>query len=146
MKNLLIIFSFLTLAPLAVAQPMQGMRDVGLVIERLDEEAIRCNITTDLIDASVRVLLANSRIRLVRNESALNPYLYVRATVFEASGNCIIAVEMTFNKYVQSERAVGAFWNKGDLMTRRSINSASAVADSIERMTKQFIAAWLREN
>lgn len=145
-SNLLIFVCFLVTTSFASAGALKGVREVDILIEELDEDAAECNITEDLLDASVRIALSNSRIRIVKQGSPLDSYIYVVPTVLDDENFCVVNIEVSFKKYISSERDIGAFWTKSQLMSLRKINVSTRVAANVELMTKQFISAWLKAN
>jgi hypothetical protein len=144
--NLLIFTSLLAVTNFASASALIDVREIGILIEQLDEDAFKCEVTEDLLDASVRVPLSNSRIKIGTQTSLSDGYIYVVATVLNDGNFCILNLSVSFQKYVPSERDTGEFWSKGQIMSIRKINVTKNLAATVELMTKQFISAWLKAN
>lgn len=132
--------------PLVLAQnALSGVDTVDILIETLDDDARKCGITQDMLDAAVRLPLASSRIN-VRQGLDL-PYVYVNANVLTLSGGlCVVGVRLEFKKWSESERAVGGFWDTGGVTTGSPTFVSRKIAQNVEGWTKQFIAAWLKAN
>lgn len=125
-------------------QALSGVRQVDIVVETLDDDAAKCSITKDGIDAAVRLPLSNSRIRIDRDAPA---YLYVNANVMVMPNRtCVANLLITFKKYSASERSMGDFWNKGTLMSGAPDYVSQRIYINAENLTKQFVAAWLQAN
>lgn len=144
--NLLIFVCFLATTSFASASALKNVREIAIIIEPLDEDATRCGITNDLLDASIRVPLSNSRIRISKESYVPDSFIYIVTNVLDNRDFCIINIDLSFNKYVPSERDTGQFWSKAEVMSIRKINVNKNIVDSVESMTKQFIAAWLKVN
>lgn len=144
--NLLIFVCFLVTTSFASASALIGVREVGILIEELDKDAAECNITEDLLDASVRIPLSNSRLRIVKMGSVPDSYIYVHTIVLDDKEFCVVSIEVSFMKYISSERDTGEFWARSQVMSLRKLNVSTRVSGNVELMTKQFISAWLKEN
>jgi hypothetical protein len=144
--NLLIFASLLAVTNFASASALKNVKEIAILIEELDEDASKCEVTEDLLDASVRVPLSNSRIKIGKQPSLSDGYIYVVANVLNDGNFCIVNLSVSFQKYVPSERDTGEFWSKSQIMSLRKINVSKGVATYAELMTKQFISAWLKVN
>ena len=145
-KRFLLITLLLTISNFAIANPMKGVKEVGILIESLDEEAKRCNITESFLEATVRVRLSNSNIKVVSMDRTPFTYIYLNVNILDDKDFCVAAVTLSFNKYIATEKGTGSFWNVTELLSIRKINFQKRLGDSIDNHTKQFIGAWLKAN
>jgi hypothetical protein len=121
-----------------------GVRSIGILVEDLDNDAQRCGVTKDALDAAVRLPMSNSRIKFL---NGMGPYLYVRASFMVlSSSTCVASYSLSFNKFIPSEKDTGEFWGRGGMTSGSSSYVSQSVNDKIEGLTKQFIAAWLKAN
>ena len=128
----------------AHADSLTGVREIDIVIEDLDADARNCGISNDLIDASIRIPISNSKIKLVNSQSS--PYLYANVNAFSQGAYCVLSMRLEFSKYAISEKQVGTFWRKGQVAVWERNNAGRRVANEFESYAKQFIAAWLKAN
>jgi hypothetical protein len=126
------------------AQALAGVRGVNIVVENLTDNASKCGITKNLLDAAVRLPLSNSRITIVNGASQ---YLYVSAVfLVQSSSSCAAVYSLSFNKFVPSEKDTGEFWREGGIITGNPEYVSRNISNNLESFTKQFIAAWLKAN
>lgn len=144
-RNVLSIF-LITVAGLAIASPMKGVKEVGILIEELDSSAKACNITEDYLDAAVRIRLSNSRLKMVPMDKLPDAYIYVQLTIIDDKTHCVASLNISFNKYIQSERAAGNFWRRTELLVFRKSNFQNSLRDAIDNHITQFLGAWLKSN
>lgn len=143
----LIIVTFALLSSFAVsADVLRGVKEIQILVEGLDEDASKCNISKDMIDASVRLPLSNSRIKIARYEDLPDSYLYAYVMVIDSGTVCRMYVELAYLKFINSERKLGQFWRKNVLLSNNKASTAKAVGDEFEAFTKQFVSAWLKAN
>ena len=140
------LITLLLTSNFSIAEPLKGIKEVGILIESLDDEARRCNISESLLESSLRIRLANSSIKIVSMDKYPNGYLYVNVNILENNDFCIAAVSTSFNKYISSERGTGNFWNTTELLSIRKINIQKRLGDTIDNQAKLFLGAWLKAN
>lgn len=144
-KKALLIF-LIAMPNFVIANPMKGIKEVGIVIEKLDDDAKRCNITEGYLDAAIRVRLSSSSLKVVSMDRMPPAFIYVAITVLDDKDFCIGSVSTSFNKYINSERAIGNFWELTELLNIRRINFQNRVGDVVDRNATQFLGAWLKAN
>jgi hypothetical protein len=130
----------------AFANPLIGVKEIGILIEELDKNAIACNLSSSYIDASLRIPLSNSKIKIVDIEKIPDTYIYVRLTVIDDKDFCIASVVTSFNKWIVSEKSYGEFWRRSEVISFRKIVFQKTVGDILDSHAKQFIGSWLKEN
>jgi hypothetical protein len=145
-KKILFILVILLTSSIVSAQVLRGVGEITILIEDLDRDAIRCNLSKDMIDASIRLPLSNSKIRIVKNDTYPDSYLYANVIAIDAGSTCQIYVELAYQKYVKTEKKYGQFWRKNVLIGATKSNSPKIVGDDLESFTKQFLSAWLVDN
>ncbi len=136
----------LVFAAFASAGPLTGIIAVGILIEAPNDALQRCGVSEDALDAAVRLPLAASRLRF--HDALGHPYIYVNATAVMVQGMCIAHVEVSLNRALmrETERVRGYVWSKGALMVGEASGFKKRVTDYVEGFTKEFIAAWLKDN
>lgn len=154
-----------TVEPAAIAAVEEGLRGVAvprLIIEDLDENANRCGITKDALDAAVRLPMSSASL-LARPAKAddlswsiaqvFGPYIYVNVNVLRLqSGLCVAAVTVEFKRPVNfgsndtpKVTHVGV-WSKAGILTGPPAEFGIRVANMTESYAKQFVSAWLQSN
>lgn len=128
------------------ADVLRGVKEITILVEGLDSDASTCNISKDMIDASVRLPLSNSRIKIVRNEDYPDSYLYAYVMVIDSGSMCRMYVELAYYKFVNFEKKYGQFWRKNVLLSNNKSSAGKVVGDDFEAFTKQFVSAWLKAN
>lgn len=128
------------------ADVMRGVKEITILVEGLDSDASACNISKDMIDASVRLPLSNSRIKIVKNEDYPDSYLYAYVMTIDSGSMCRMYVELAYFKFVHIEKKYGQFWRKNVLLSNNKASAGKVVADDLEAFTKQFVSAWLKAN
>lgn len=130
---------------------LEGQSSIKLLVETIDEEAKSCGISEDALDASMRIQLSRSPMKVVSAGAA--PYLYANVTAVRiGAGGCAVSVALSFNRYMwvapraNSDGVVATTWKKSAILTGGSADTGRRVANTVEDMTKLFIAAWLKEN
>ena len=144
--NACILLLSLFICSSAAANSLVGLKEVGVLVESLGEDAKRCNLSEDLIDASVRLPLSNSRIKIVKMETAPDSYLYVNVNIIEDGAFCILNVVVAHQKYMNIEREYGQFWSRARLMSQRKTDVSTKITEFVESSTKIFISSWLKAN
>lgn len=94
------------------ADVMRGVKEITILVEGLDSDASSCNISTDMIDASVRLPLSNSRIKIVKNEDYPDSFLNARVMTIDSGSMCRIYVELAYFKFVNVEKNTDSFGGK----------------------------------
>ena len=141
--NKIIIALLLLIFSNAHSSALMGIRETDILVEELREDELKCGLTKDIIDASIRLPISNTRIKF---NSKADSFLYANVNAIYQGNYCVFNMRLEFRKYVNSERDVGAFWRKGQVAVWERNNVSRRIADEFESYTKQFIAAWLKEN
>lgn len=128
---------------------LDQIRGLALVVEKIDEDGTRCGISEDLLDAAMRLPLSSSGPKV--QGSAL-PFLTVSATTVIASGgSCVVSIYVGFSRPFSPYNdnpmrfVYGTTWNSSYLLVGSQSTMGKRVSDTLEAATKQFIAAWLKE-
>lgn len=134
-------------APAAAAQgkALTGLIAVDLLVERLAEDEAKCNITKDGLDASVRLPVSASPLRLDPNSTETYIYLNVNALLTSSNG-CVASVRLALIRWSSEFSESVTVWDKSLLMTGQSHDFGSRVRVSVEELTKDLISAWLKAN
>lgn len=140
------VITLLLASNFSIAEPLKGVKEVGILIESLDDDARKCNITESLLESSLRIRLANSNLKIVSMDRFPNGYLYVNVNTLDDKDFCIAAVSTSFNKYISSERGTGNFWSSTELLSIRKINISKRIGETIDNQAKLFLGAWLKAN
>ena len=143
--KLLFVICLLSSSGFASGQALKGVREVAILIESLDEDASKCGLSEDLLDAAARLTLSNSKIKVVGLESG-SGYVYTRVTVLNVADICIGHLEVSYHKFATSEKQVGEFWRKGKLISRAKMEFSKVISQDAEAYAKQFLSAWLKAN
>ena len=136
------LLSFFTFSVFASA--LKGVKETTIVIERLDEDHVKCGITENMIDAAVRIPISNSRLKITNRQTSGFIYVNVGALSFE--NFCVVSIQLTYAKFIISENESGRFWFKSHLMSWNRNDIGLRVTDRLEALTKELIAAWLKAN
>lgn len=140
-----LIILFLFSSNFAIANPLIRVKEVGILIEELSDAAKSCSITEDFLDASIRIPLSNSRIKI--SSDILNPsYIYLNIVAINDGSFCILYINTSYKKWVSEEKASATFWQKGEIISMKKVNIQKVTGEIVESHIKQFISAWLKAN
>lgn len=143
----LIVVTFALFSSFVVsADVLRGVNDLKIVVNDLNETALRCNLTSDMIDASIRLPLSNSKIKILKEDDSSDSMLYAYVVSFDSGAMCQIYVELSYVKYIHWEKSFGVFWRKNVLLSYRKTNVIRSVGEEFEAFTKQFVSSWLKAN
>jgi hypothetical protein len=115
------------------------------VIENLSDNAAKCHISKEMLDAAVRIPLSNSKLKIT-NFGESQGYIYVKLGLLPVNNFCSGAIHVSFNKFSQSEKEMGEFWSTGVIFHTNKNDIRKSVSDDVESFVKEFIAAWLKAN
>lgn len=117
-----------------------------IVIEELDDDAAKCGITAGGLDAAVRLPVSTvPQLRVVSTGSGL-PYIYVNVNALTmGSGSCAASYEVHLRRWSSEFQRFVSVWNKGGMMSGPASSFGSRNRQNIEDLTKEFLAAWLKE-
>jgi hypothetical protein len=143
-RRLIAIIFFSLTAFSCFASGLKGVKEVSIVIEKLDEHARKCGITEAQVDAALRLPISNSRLRVTNSVST--SYVYARVTALEVRNSCAVHAKFEFKRYLTVVNDVGTFWDKGGLVYWDKNDVLNKISNDLELYTKEFIATWLKEN
>ena len=130
----------------SIANPLKGIKEIGILVESLHDDAEKCNVSKNYIESSLRIALSSSTLKIVSTDIA-DSYIYVNTNIIYQTKFCVASIETSFEKYAVSERKIGTFWRKsGLLINGNNHNMQKRVGDTTDSHTKQFIGAWLKAN
>lgn len=125
---------------LAMFELYTACQPMGLVVERLDDDAEDIGLTEQVV-----INAAESRLRAARlYGTSRSEYLYVRITVTK---NSAFSIELNFHKSFLDDHSKVIFpastWNRGTIGISRN---ASYILGHISRLLDEFIVEFLRVN
>ena len=136
-------FLALCMAPAAAAaqsqeaRPLAGLRGFDLVVEDLDEDAIRCGITAEALETTLRSALDHSKMQVNPTYGHSDTYVYLVVTML---GSCASATELSVETAVTINRnkreTTATVWRQGVVRA-----GGDAVHDTLEGVTG--LADWL---
>ena len=133
----------------ATLRGLVGISSVSIIVEQLEDDAVRCNVSESGIDAAIRLPLDASRLRIEPNTT---PYVYARVNVLPlASGLCVASIDVSLKRILAipatNQLVFGAMvWERGSLATGPASNFGQRVNQTVGDYTKQLIAAWIQAN
>ena len=136
------ISNFFTFSVFASA--LKGVAETSIVIEELDEDHVKCGITENMIDAAVRIPISNSKLKITNRRSS--GMIYVNVGAISMGNNCVVAIQLTYAKFIASENDLGRFWFKSRLLSWNRNDVGLRVTNWLEASTKELIAEWLKVN
>lgn len=144
-KSKFIFLGFLFLgSSLTWASALKGVREVDLLVENLDSDARSCGVSSDMIDAAIRLPISNTRLKLVQKDG--NGYVYANANIIDLGARCVMNLTLQYNKLSISELQYGVFWSKSSLWIWPKNDTKNQVEKEFDSFARQFIAAWLKAN
>ena len=143
-KNIKYILVALLLANISTLQAsaLRGIKEVGILIEVLHEDAVKCGITKGMIDAAIRVPLSNSKLRIT--ERLNSGVVYADVNTILIQNTCAVSLRLSYLKFVASENDSGQFWNRSMLLLHSRHEIVMKTSNQLELYTKEFISEWLR--
>lgn len=144
----------LTTANPATAGPLTGVTGTSILVESLDDDARKCNVAEDSLEAAVRLPLRAANVPVQPNGN--DHYIYVNVTVLALSnGLCVATVVVNGNRTLwRKDDYTGGYepiygasgWHKGSTLTGSSGDFGRRVAGVVEDFTKMWISQWLKDN
>ena len=121
---------------------LKGLGSVEVAVGKLDEDARKCGVSEDSLDAAIRLPLSASQLPI--NSGSL-AFVHVALNVIRPMGGvCVASVQVRLFRYSEEFRAVVAAWHRDELMTGSAATFGSRVNASVEELTKVLIASWLK--
>jgi hypothetical protein len=130
---------------------LKGYTEIAIKVGSLDDAARSCGISVDALDAAMRLPLANSRIK-VSQQSVGTLTAEVTALQVQPSQGCVGSVAVMFSRPFFDGRppnasiVFGITFAKESLITGDPGYVSRSAEQLVESFTKQFIAAWLKDN
>jgi hypothetical protein len=119
------------------ARPLTGLRGFDIVVEDLDEDAMRCGLTGSALEERLRQVLDASKMQIHAVNSHSDTYVYLVVTVLES---CSSVTELSVETGViisRSKReATASVWKQGVVRS-----GGDAVGDTLEGV--EGLADWL---
>ena len=142
MKKILnTIIPFLFIANFAYAD-LKGVSEMHLLIEGLSDQAASCGVKEDKIETSIKYILSNSKIKLVKSTSSI-PKLYIRATIGNNSGTCYSHTSIEVYQYIKHPYVENygdfLFYNDGAIASGGKTAFAPFFFDQLEDKLKKLV-------
>lgn len=146
----------------ASAQPdnaFAGVDGVKIIVETPSDDAGRCNVTKGSLDASVRLPIDKSRLRIAERNRAFAS-VYVNVNVIPLSADfCVANVKVSLQRLVLLPSVIGkkaadagdmmfsaTVWSQASLLSGRSVDFGSRVNVSVTELANELIAGWIEAN
>lgn len=135
---------------------LRGLTKVHVLIEYLDDDAIKCALTRDLMRNAVLYPVSSAKIQVITPPANASTVLYVDtdSLFLKPSQSCVTSVQMKVISFQSvtldfSPRKLVyeiSLWEKRTLRFSSQSEHARHVAEGIEGLAKQFIADWNLDN
>ena len=137
------------------AQKMKDVRELHLVFQKLDDDAIECGLAEDVLDAAVQSPLSQNHVPVGKpwtddtKRDFLPDALAVEVVVLLNDDECIGNVGVNMLRVVVGpggDRFGAAVWSKGILLSGPRSTFPRRVREALEKLTRQWVAQWQQEN
>ena len=137
------------------AQKLKDVRELHIVFQQLDGDAVKCGLVEDTLDAAVQSPLSQSHVPVGKpwtddtKRDFLPDALSVEVVVLSDGDECIGNVGVDMLRVVVGpggNRFGAAVWSKGILLSGPRSTFPRRVKDALERLTRQWVAQWQQEN
>ena len=134
-----------------IAEALQGISAVDIIVHPLAEEAASCHVSTGEIEAAIRSSVTASRLHVDRNAS---PRIYASVNarqVSDVDDLCVASISVELHRTMlipgTSRTLSGvAVWNITNLITDHTSRFGARVNDEIRHYVNRFIADWMNLN
>jgi hypothetical protein len=127
----------------------KGVSAVSIVVENLREpQANRCNVTQSGLDAAVRVLVDQSRLRL---DERSHSNIYVNVNISPVTAFCLANVAVSLNRTLSipgtSQLVYGAqVWDGETLISGEASGFGQRVYQFVSTHTRELLSQWIKAN
>jgi len=137
------------------AQKLTNVRELHIVFQALDDDAITCGLVEDALDAAVQLPLSQNHVPVGKpwtddtKRDFLPDALSVDVVVLSDGDECIGNVGVDMLRVVVGpggNRFGAAVWSKGILLSGPRSTFSRRVRDALDNLTRQWVAQWQKEN
>jgi hypothetical protein len=139
----------------ASAQKLKDVRELHVLFQELDDDAITCGLVEDSLDAAVQSPLSQNHVPVGKpwtdgtKRDFLPDALSVEVVVLRDGDECIgnVGVDMLRVVSGPSGNQFGAaVWSKGILLSGPRSSFSRRVREALDKLTRQWVAQWQQEN
>lgn len=124
---------------------LRGLSDIELA-PYVSEEGVACNVSHDAVDAAMRLPLAG-HLKVVPESQRRVDFAAVTVTVQRIDrGLCAGALEIDVYRWSTEFKTMVVVWQKTALFSGNPSEFGPTVHKTVEDLTKQMIAAWMKAN
>lgn len=139
--------------PAARESPLNGLSEIGVVLDGIDSDAKDCGITEPLARESIEGAIGQTNLKIVTGTVPPKFYLNVN-TLRGDNGLCITSVtaqvynyqEVTLEYSDHPTWATVELWAKSRLVLSSPDKHADQIKGTIEDLTNSFVAEWKAAN
>jgi hypothetical protein len=114
---------------------------------------MNCGLNEGSLETAVIFVLQQSRLQVVPVADSQGT-IFVNVTVLPSAGGgfCFASSHFTFQTFVTGKSVYGTIssdvttFSKGQVYSFSRVNFPKQLSDAVEAMTKQFVAAWIKDN
>ena len=125
------------------ALALRGLQRFELVVEDVTENATRCGITRQRIDASLRSIVGQSRIALVDANPDATIYLNV-SVLSDCTARVTLEIFAVVTIGKTGQRTIATIWNDGIL--GRGADPVAQVDSIVDNLARGFVNDWDSSN
>ena len=139
---------------MAQKEELKELKQVSILVESLDEDALRLGVTTQLIQSQVLVAIKRDMPRVMIKDSG-TPYVYVRiSTIALNSDNSavhlIVELDRSVNVLGDDGNKVGwtaaSVWEKSMMMSGHNTGMAARILEHISEFITLLAAEYYKAN
>jgi hypothetical protein len=136
------------------AQKLQGLKEVRIVVEELDEEAKRAGLTPDKLESIALIALRRDLPSVKVVQTHADDWLYVRVSVIGQATGYVAAVETQLYRSVfivqgdgkLSEWVSAAVWETSSLLTSSAVGTEQMIQNAMNNHLTKLIADYYKQN
>jgi len=134
----------------AGAQALGKINNFNIVIENLPPGASSCGVTEETLEDSLRFILQQSRIKVVKQVGRNWLYLNVNVIYLPEVRHCVYAVQLQVNTQAvilaNNQSASVVISEKGGSGIAEQNQAAKKINEMVETLAKSLVAAWSKDN
>lgn len=128
---------------------LRGLKQINLLIERLDNNSQTCGITEALIRDAFMFPVSSSRMQISNAYDVPTFYIQV-TTLHDRTGLCVSSINMRAYNFQSLKLTYGTtkdyfkieLWSEGWVGYTQATRHGQRIRETIETLTKKFVTAW----
>jgi hypothetical protein len=109
----------------------------------LDDDARACGISKEALEATARVAVSKSKVRLVGDSPTA---IFVAADVIKLNAGCVASVRLSVVRYSREFENPVVVWSHQELLTGSPETFGKRTRETVEEAATILVGDWLKAN